>query len=192
MRLFDWLKPSRTPVELTRDYVNINSSALAQILEGGKAVVLEEGQILVPQAKYPEAQRIATSLRDFPGDWVLQQAGHYVTHVPTGFMLWCCNGESGVAQWDGRKRLEYSEPEKRIIWKALEPLAALRPGPFGTMPKVQITGKRGIYWCVAEGHPWTGVGDSPAHAYRSWAQAVSVEQRKANPKQKLHVWSDPL
>lgn len=192
MRLFDWLRPSRTPVELTRDYVNINTSALAQMLEGGTGVVLDRGQILVPPSKYPEAQRIADSLHDFPSDWVLDKAGHYLTHIPSGFMLWCGNEEYGVAQWDGHKRIPYSKPERVIIWKALEPLAVLRPGRFGGLPKVKITGKRGMYWCVAESHPWAGAGESPAQAYQSWAHAVSVQERtQANIKHRLLVWSAP-
>lgn len=185
MRLFDWLKPKTVRHDVT-------PSALAQILEGGSAVVLDQGQTYVKLAevKHPEAKRIADSLRDFPGDWVLEKAGHYLTHIPSGFMLWCGNEEYGVAQWDGHKRIPYSNPERAIIWKALEPLAIPRPDRFGGLPKVKITGKRGMYWCVADGHPWAGAGASPAEAYRSWARAVSIAARKdQKPNEVLHVWS---
>ena len=192
MRLFDWLKPSRTPVELTRDYVNINDSALANVLEGGSAVVLEKGQILVPPSKYPEAQRIATSLRYFPGDWAWKHKGYTIYHVPTGFALWVANEDYGLKEDVEGSKTKFTKEEQTIIWREVKTwLDRFKVGFTGRLPKVKISGKSGTYWCVADGHPWAGVGDSPARAYESWAKAVSVEQRRLNPGQKLSVWSAP-
>lgn len=194
MRLFDWLKPSRTPVELTRDYVNINDSALAKVLEGGSAVVLEKGQILVPPPKYLEAQRIADSLRDFPGDWGWHAKGYELKHFPSGFMLWVANKDYGLKEvtTNGGKG-EFSEPERAIIWPAVESwLNRFKFGFTGRLPKVKITAKRGTFWCVADGHPWAGAGDTPVHAYRSWVRAVSIQARQdQSPNEILHVWSAP-
>jgi hypothetical protein len=186
MRLFDWLKPSRTPKELTRDYVNINTSALAQMLERGQKVAVEQ--------EYPEAQRIADSLRNFPDDWGWHAKGYEIKHFPSGFILWVANKEYGLKEViaNGGKS-EFAEPERAIIWPAVEAwLVRFKVGFTGRLPKVKITGKKGMYWCVAEGHPWAGAGDSPAQAYQSWARAVSVQERKCtNPEQRLLVWSDP-
>ncbi|WP_341520729.1 hypothetical protein AABC73_20615 [Pseudomonas sp. G.S.17] len=187
MRFFEWLKgPRLTTGEPFQ-------SALADLLNPKGPLILPLGAIAVPAPKYPEAERVASSLRGFPGDWQMDRAGHHLTHVPTGFMLWCGNEEYGVGEWDGHKRISYSEPERKIIWKALAPLAVMRPRQFGALPKVKITAERGTYWCIADGHPWAGGGDSPADAYRAWSRAVSIQARKdTNPKEYLHVWSAAL
>lgn len=173
MRLFDWLKPRQVQPE------DLAQSALAQIVNGREA--------------HPEAWRIADSLRDFPGDWAWEVKGYRLKHAPTGFRMWVANGERHLAECTEGKDVEFSPKEQAIIWKAVQPwMDSFKVGFTGRLPKVRIHGERGLYWCAADGHPWAGGGKSPAHAYRSWAQAVSAEQRQGNPKNKLHVWSDPL
>ncbi|RJX81280.1 hypothetical protein [Pseudomonas sp. LS-2] len=186
MKFFSWLRGGSAVADVT-------PSAPAEMLQGGSAVVLEKGQILAPQAKCPEAQRIADSLREFPDDWAWRHKGYELEHVPTGFCIWVANNDYGLAELTSHGgKHEFNKAEQLTIWPAVEAwLSRGKVGFTGRLPKVKITGKSGTYWCVADGHPWAGVGDSPAHAYRSWAHAVSVEQRKANPKQKLHVWSAP-
>lgn len=188
MRLFDWLKPKTEAHTVTQ-------SALAQILEGGNAVVLDQGQTYVKLAevKYPEAKRIADSLREFPDDWAWRHKGYELEHVPTGFCMWVANKDYGLAELTSHGgKHEFNKAEQLTIWPAVEAwLARGKVGFTGRLPKVQITGKRGTYWCVADGHPWAGVGDSPAQAYESWAKAVSVEHRRTHPDKKLAVWSAP-
>lgn len=187
MRFFDWLKGRR----LSTPSIDAHPHAPPARMPGG--MILPDGAIVVHAPKYPEAERIAASLRDFPGDWEMNKGGHHLNHIPTGFQLWCANEEGGVGEWDGYKRIPYSEPERKIIWKALAPLAVIRPSPFGALPKVKITARRGTYWCVADGHPWAGAGNSPADAYRAWSRAVSIQARKdTNPEEYLHVWSAAL
>lgn len=187
MRLFDWLKPKSI-----RD--SITPSALAQMLEGGGAVVLDHGQTVaqLAKAKYPEAERIAESLREFPDDWAWRYKGYELQHVPTGFTMWVGNQDYGLAEITSHGgKQKFDEPEQQIIWSAVEAwLARGKVGFTGRLPKVKITGSRGTYWCVADGHPWAGAGDSPAEAYRSWARAVSIAARNdQKPNEVLHVWS---
>ncbi|WP_395599564.1 hypothetical protein AB4P95_20165 [Pseudomonas sp. A1437] len=188
MRLFEWLKGRRITAVPEDD----NPHAIPVVAPNGN-MILPLGAIVVPEPKYPEAERIAASLREFPEDWQMNPAGHYLKHIPTGFLLWCGNEERGVGEWDGHKRIPYSEPEQKIIWKALAPLAVMRPRQFGALPKVRIHGARGTFWCIADGHPWAGAGNSPADAYRAWSRAVSIQARKdVNPEEYLHVWSAAL
>jgi hypothetical protein len=116
-------------------------------------------------------------------------------HTPSGFVMWVANEDYGLAEMTahgGKQR--FDEPERQIIWPAVKAwLARGKVGFTGRLPKVKITARRGTYWCVADGHPWAGAGDSPAEAYQSWARAVSAqERRKTKPEQRLLVWSDPL
>ena len=189
MRLFDWLKPKR-------DRHDVTPSVLAQILEEqGGAIVLDQGQTLVQlaKAKYPEAHRIAESLREFPDDWAWLAKGYELQHVPTGFAMWVANKDYGLAEMTSHGgKQDFEAPEQQIIWPAVEAwLARGKVGFTGRLPKVKITAERGWYSCVADGHPWVGAGDSPAQAYEAWAKAVSVEQRRTSPNHKLVVWSAP-
>lgn len=187
MRIFDWLKPKSI-----RD--NTSPSVLAQIANEAGVLLLDHGQTLaqLAEAKYPEAERIAESLREFPDDWAWRFKGYELQHVPTGFTLWVANEDYGLAEVisNGVKQ-GFKKPEQQIIWPAVEAwLARGKVGFTGRLPKVKITGSRGTYWCVADGHPWAGAGDSPAEAYRSWARAVSIAARKdQKPNEFLHVWS---
>lgn len=187
MKLFDWLKPN-CAVD------TVSPSALAHLLEGGAAVVLEKGQTLVQASKCLEAHRIAESIRKFPGDWAWKMKGYTVVHVPTGFTLWVGNEDWGLREDGAADKSKFSKDEQAIIWPAMRDwIDRFKVGFTGRLPKVRIHGARGIWWCIADGHPWAGAGDSPAHAYRSWARAVSIQERKdANPKERLQVWSAAL
>lgn len=140
---------------------------------------------------YPEAERIAASLLDFPGDWGWAQKGYTLEHKPTGFTLWVANGKSCLGERSNGTNADFEEPERKIIWPAVEAWrASHRLGFTGRLPKVKITGRNGTWWCVAESHPWAGAGGSPVEAYRSWARAVSIEARTdKRPGEILHVWS---
>lgn len=153
--------------------------------------VLPPGLQVVEVKRYPEAKRIAASLRDFPGDWGWEHKGHTLKHAPTGFVLWVANEDYGLGERSSEHTSKFSAPEQAIIWPAVEAwLASHKVGFTGRLPKVKITGRKGAWWCVAESHPWAGVGDSPAEAYRSWARAVSIEVRTDKcPGEILHVWS---
>ena len=186
MKSFSWLRGGSAVDSVT-------PSALAQVVECGSTVVLPTGAVLVKT--YPEAQRIAESLRDFPDDWAWKHKPYELMHVPSGFVMWVANEDYGLGELTthgGKQR--FDEPERQIIWPAVKAwLARGKVGFTGRLPKVKITARRGTYWCVADGHPWAGAGDSPADAYRSWARAVSIQARKDNtPEEYLHVWSDPL
>jgi hypothetical protein len=188
MNLFNWLKRPITPDG------SLSPSALAGMLASGQGVILEKHQTLVLAPKYPEAERIAASLRDYPEDWSWKHKGYTLAHVPTGFVLWVGNKDYGLEEDHGSHRTDFQKPEQAIIWPAVEAwLERFKVGFSGRLPKVKITGKRGTYWCVADGHPWAGAGNSPADAYRAWSRAVSIQARKdINPTEYLHVWSAAL
>ncbi|MCL8303257.1 hypothetical protein M9Y59_27875, partial [Pseudomonas mosselii] len=52
-------------------------------------MILPDDAVIVPAAEpkpYPEAERIAASIRDYPGDWGWRIKGHELEHTPTGFV----------------------------------------------------------------------------------------------------------
>ncbi|XAG02394.1 hypothetical protein GKC70_07160 [Pseudomonas sp. REB1044] len=140
---------------------------------------------------YPEAGRIAASLRDFPGDWGWRHKGYELEHAPTGFVMWVANESWGLAEVSSGHKSKFKEDEQAIIWPAVEAwLAAHKVGFTGRLPKVKIWRYAGTWRCMSEQHPWAGAGDTPEAAYRSWARAVSVEARTdQRPGEILHVWS---
>lgn len=144
-----------------------------------------------PRPQYPEAERIAASLRGFPGDWGWRHKGYELEHKPSGFVLWVANQAFGLGERSSSRTSKFAEGEQAIIWPAVEAwLDAHKVGFTGRLPKVKITGRNGTWWCVAESHPWAGAGGSPAEAYRSWARAVSIEARTdKRPGEILQVWS---
>lgn len=144
----------------------------------------------LPQT-FPEAERIAVSLREYPGDWAWVTKGHTLRHLPTGFVLWVANSEWGLGERTNGGTTRFCTEEQAIIWPAVEAwLASHKIGFTGRLPKVRLSSSNGTWWCVSEGHPWAGAGRSPAEAYRSWSRAVSVEARTdQRPGEKLHVWS---
>ncbi len=154
-------------------------------------------EVLPPSAKmakatsYPEAERIAASLRAFPGDWGWEHKGHTLKHVPTGFVLWVANGDWALGEWANGCTAKFRAEEQAIIWPAVEAwLASNKIGFTGRLPKVRIWHQAGSWRCMSLQHPWTGAGDTPDAAYRAWAMAVSVEARTAQrPDEILHVWS---
>lgn len=188
MNLFNWLKGPKIAGHETC------SSALADLLKPEHAVILPMGAVVVPAPEYPEAERIAASLRDYPEDWAWKQKGYTLAHVPSGFSMWVANGESNLGECTEGKDIKFSPEEQAIIWQAYQPwINNFKVGFSGRLPKVKIYGKRGTFWCVADGHPWAGAGNSPADAYRAWSRAVSIQARKdTNPKEYLHVWSAAL
>ncbi|ANY85969.1 hypothetical protein [Pseudomonas putida] len=144
-----------------------------------------------PSKRYPEAERIATSLRDYPGDWGWRHKGYELEHKPSGFVLWVANRAHGLAERANGCNSEFTESEQAVIWPAVEAwLESHRIGFTGRLPKVKINCRNGTWWCVGEGHPWAGAGGSPAEAYRSWSRAVSIEARTDQRSGEiLHVWS---
>lgn len=144
-----------------------------------------------PPKRYPEAERIATSLRDYPGDWGWATKAHTLRHVPTGFVLWVANGEWALGERADGATVKFCKEEQAIVWPAVEAwMAAGRVGFTGRLPKAKLSFCKGTWWCVSAEHPWAGAGGSPAEAYRSWSRAVSIEARTdQRPGEILHVWS---
>lgn len=161
-------------------------------LQAGKPCILPKGAVIVAAPEHPEAERIAASIRDFPEDWGWSRKGFDLVHVPSGFRLWVANQDYGLAEvHPNNGKTEFAKSEQAIIWPAVaEWLGHRKAGFTGRLPKVHIHFANGHWWCLGEGHPWAGAGDSPASAYRSWARAVSIQARTyTTPNEILHVWS---
>lgn len=157
-------------------------SALSSTMEAGQCWIVPEGAVVVPsppEPNYPEAERIAASIRDFPEDWCWERKGYDLVHIPSGFRLWVANEDYGLAEvHPNNGKTDFTKPEQAIIWPAVADwLGHRKVGFTGRLPKATITGRRGTYWCFAQEHPWAGVGSSPAEAYRIWKFAISVEAR---------------
>lgn len=169
--------------------------ALQADMEAGKPTVLPLGSVVVEAPKYPEAERIAASIRDFPGDWGWKMKGYTLIHSPSGFVLWVANQDYGLAEvYSNGGKGDFSKAEQIIIWPAVEGwLARHKVGFTGRLPKATITGRSGTFWCFAKGHPWAGVGESPNEAYLAWCHAVSAQARNGmNPNEYLQVRSATL
>lgn len=153
--------------------------------------LLPPGVVAVEVKRYPEAELIAASLRDYPGDWGWRMKGYELEHKPTGFVIWVTNEDYGLAEVFSGHKTRFKPEEQAIIWPAAQAwLASCKTGFTGRLPKVRIGFDDGGWWCRTDGHPWVGRGGSPAHAYQSWARAVSVEARTdQRPGEILHVWS---
>lgn len=161
-------------------------------VEQGMAAILPNSAVLVKAPKYPEAERIAASIRDFPEDWVWKMKGYELGHVPTGFILWVANQDYGLAEvYSTGGKGDFTKPEQAIIWPAVEGwLAQHKVGFTGRLPKVKIIGRDSTYWCFVQDKPWVGIGCSPADAYRSWSFAVSAQARNnMNTNEYLEVRS---
>lgn len=157
-------------------------SALSSKMEAGQCWIVPEGSVVVPsppEPKYPEAERIAASIQDFPEDWGWSRKGFDLIHIPSGFRLWVANEDYGLAEvHPNNGKTDFTKPEQAIIWPAVADwLGHRKVGFTGRLPKATITGRSGTYWCFAQEHPWAGVGSSPAEAYRIWKFAISVEAR---------------
>lgn len=157
-------------------------SALSSKMEGGQCWIVPEGAVVVPsppEPKYPEAERIAASIREFPEDWGWERKGYDLVHIPSGFRLWVANEDYGLAEvHPNNGKTDFMKPEQAIIWPAVADwLGHRKVGFTGRLPKATITGRSGTYWCFAQEHPWAGVGSSPVEAYRIWKFAISVEAR---------------
>ncbi|MCL8303127.1 hypothetical protein [Pseudomonas mosselii] len=171
--------PCRTPAPL-------------QPMTGG--ALLPVGAVVVPAAEpkpYPEAERIAASIRDYPGDWGWRMKGYELEHKPTGFAIWVANEGYGLAEVSSGHKNKFEPGEQAIIWPAVEAwLSSHKIGFSGRLPKVKLSCRKGTWWCVSDQHPWAGAGGSPADAYQSWSRAVSIEARTdQRPGEILHVWS---
>lgn len=165
------------------------------LLEPGKAHVLPKGAVLVQAPKFPEAERIAASIRDFPEDWVWKMKGYELGHAPTGFILWVANQDYGLAEvYSTGGKGAFAKAEQAIIWPAVEGwLAQHKIGFTGRLPKVTIIGRQSTYWCFVKDKPWVGIGSSPADAYRRWSFAVSAQARNnINANEYLEVRSATL
>ena len=169
--------------------------ALNASMKTGQVWIVPEGAVVVPsppEPKYPEAERIAASIRDFPEDWGWERKGYDLIHIPSGFRLWVANEDYGLAEvHPNNGKTNFTKPEQAIIWPAVADwLGHRKVGFTGRLPKVHIHFANGHWWCLGEGHPWAGAGDSPASAYRSWSRAVSIQARTyTTPNEVLHVWS---
>ncbi|MCJ7957248.1 MAG: hypothetical protein MUW57_12025 [Pseudomonas sp.] len=153
--------------------------ALQSALEAGEPYALPPGLKVVSAPEYPEAERIAASIRDYPEDWAWAHKGYKLIHIPSGFMLWVANQDYGLAEvYSTGGKADFSKPEQALIWPSVEGwLARHKVGFTGRLPKARITGRRGTFLCYAKEHPWAGVGDSPEEAYRAWSHAVSAQAR---------------
>ncbi|WP_259370199.1 hypothetical protein [Pseudomonas mosselii] len=157
-------------------------------------MILPDDAVIVPAAEpkpYPEAERIAASIRDYPGDWGWRIKGHELEHTPTGFVIWVANEDYGLAEVSSGHKHKFEPGEQSIIWPAVQAwLSSHKSGFSGRLPKVKLSCRKGTWWCVSDQHPWAGAGGSPADAYRSWSRAVSIEARTdQRPGEILHVWS---
>ena len=183
------------PIKLiARVLAPLHEQAAYQPVVAEGAAVLPTGTQMVKVKQYPEAERIAASLREYPGDWGWATKGHTLRHIPTGFVLWVANDEWGLGERANGDTSRFCKEQQAIVWPAVEAwLASHKVGFTGRLPKVKLSSSNGTWWCVSEGHPWAGAGRSPAEAYRSWSRAVSVEARAdQRPGEKLHVWSAAL
>ncbi len=176
---------------MARMLAPVHKPAGYQPVSTDSAVLYPPGTQVVEVKRYPEAERIAASLRDFPGDWGWDIKGHTLKHAPTGFVLWVANEDYGLGERSDGRTSKFSKPEQAIVWPAVESwLASHKVGFSGRLPKVKIWRKDGVWRCMSEQHPWAGAGSSPSEAYRSWARAVSIEARRdQRPNEILHVWS---
>lgn len=169
--------------------------ALQAALEAGKPAALPLGAVVVEAPKYPEAERIAGSIRDCPDDWGWARKGYDLIHVPSGFRLWVANEDYGLAEvHPNNGKTNFAKPEQAIIWPSVADwLGHRKVGFTGRLPKATITGRSGTFWCYAKEHPWAGVGDSPEEAYRAWRHAVSAQARNdMKPNEYLQVRSATL
>ena len=145
-----------------------------------------------PVIEYPEAERIALSLRDYPEDWVWRVKGYDLRHVPSGFCLWIANGQDHLCERNecGNDQ-RFEEAERALIWPHVEAWKRRFRTSFTGHPVRPRIALGGTYWhCRADGQPWVGIGTSPEHAYRSWSRAVSIQSRRElRPEEVLHVWS---
>lgn len=169
--------------------------ALQADLVAGKPCVLPLGSVVVKSPEYPEAERIAASIRDIPEDWAWIMKGYKMIHTPSGFVLWVANQDYGLAEiYSNGGKGDFSKAEQAIIWPAVQGWLALHKIGFtGRLPKATITGRSGTFWCFHQEHPWAGVGSTPAEAYRVWSFAVSVQARSdMSPQEYLQVRSATL
>lgn len=173
-------------------------SALNASMKTGQVWIIPEGAVVVPspaKPKYPEAERIAASIRDFPEDWGWERKGFDLIHIPSGFRLWVANEGYGLAEvHPNNGKTDFTKPEQAIIWPAVADwLGHRKVGFTGRLPKARITGRHGTFWCFAKEHPWAGVGDSPEEAYRAWRHAISAQARSdMRPNEYLQVRSASL
>lgn len=164
--------------------------ALQSAMEAGKPDALPPGLKVVSAPEYPEAERIAASIHDYPEDWVWLMKGYKLRHVPSGFVLWVANRDYGLAEvYSNDGKGDFSKPEQAIIWPAVEGwLARHKVGFTGRLPKARIRGSGDAFGCYADGFPWMGVGESPEEAYRAWRYAVSAQARNdMKPNEYLQV-----
>ena len=169
--------------------------ALNASMKTGQVWIVPEGAVVVPsppEPKYPEAERIAASIRDFPEDWCWARKGYDLIHIPSGFRLWVANEDYGLAEvHPNNGTTRFSKPEQAIIWPAVADWLGHRKAGFTGRPaKPRITPYRGRYFCESPEHPWRGIGHTADEAYQSWIAAVSVQARGQMPKgEVLTVWS---
>lgn len=187
-------RPTETPRETADEATNCEVSK-PPFSEPGGAIVIPKDAVLVRAPKYPEAERIAASIRDFPEDWVWKMKGYELGHVPTGFILWVANQDYGLAEvYSTGGKGAFAKAEQAIIWSAVEGwLAQHKIGFTGRLPRVTIIGRQSTYWCFVKDKPWVGIGSSPADAYRTWSFAVSAQARNnINAHEYLEVRSATL
>ncbi|WP_220466963.1 hypothetical protein [Pseudomonas juntendi] len=183
------VKALRTPVLTLSIGESKGNQPEFKITDGSNT--LPSGTQVVEIQLHPEAERIAASLRDFPGDWSWRMKGYQLEHTPTGFVMWVANEGYGLAEVTEGHKVAFKKGEQAVIWPAVQAwLDSHKVGFTGRLPKVRLSCRKGTWWCVSDQHPWAGAGETPEAAYRSWARAVSVEARTdQRPGEILHVWS---
>lgn len=125
-----------------------------------------------------QAQKLAASIRDFPGDWVWKLKGHTLVHRPSGYVLWVANEAWALGERIHGVTKRFSKPEQDIVWPAVEGwLSANNLGFTGRLPKASVGFRDGAWLCRATDCVWVGVGRTPVEAYQSWSRAVSIESR---------------
>ena len=162
------------------------------VLEGAGSVILPQGAVLVRAPEFPEAERIAWTIREFPEDWTWARKGFDIQHVPSGFRIWVANDDYGLAEvHDNNGKTDFSKPEKAIIWPAVKDWLGHRKMGFTGRPvRPRLVFRNGHYWCQSKEHPWRGLGESAEQAYDAWLSAVSAQARGRKSKgQVLTVWS---
>lgn len=165
---------------------------LQSALEAGEPYALPPGLKVVSAPEYPEAERIAASIRDYPEDWGWARKGFDLVHVPSGFKLWVANQDYGLAEvHPNNGKTDFAKPEQAIIWPAVADWLGHRKVGFTGRPvKPRIRYFRARYFCESSEHSWRGFGHTADEAYQSWLAAVSTQYRERIPKNiVLTVWS---
>jgi hypothetical protein len=133
-------------------------SSLRASMKTDHAWIVPEGVAVVPsppEPKYPEAERIAASIRDFPEDWGWARKGFDLIHVPSGFKLWA---PMKIMAWP-RPTQTMGRRTSRSLSRQLSGqrlpngLGTARPGSLGDCPRCTSISPTVIGGAWAKGIP---------------------------------------